>query len=649
MYMQKNEIIYDKREIDVGLQIWNRASISLLDIRHNLISPREAILSYRLPASGFIYTCGSKAEVSLNHNIYEVEQFGLFHGGKGTELSVRPLEDWLDYYLVLYRAENPPFYAKELIRLLEQVNPFRQQYGFMPDNPIFFSEELRKMYERWKGPTPLNLFYGKTAFYRMVYEIYEELEKGSIHTFEPDIVNMARHYLKEHYAGEIAIQDLCDILGISYSNFYKSFKRETGKSPQEYLIHLRLEAAAERLLSSNIPMKKIAEHCGFADERSFYRLFAKSYGVSPNTYRKNSPLKFQDNTIGNMLAFSYNKESLVSHGELNEKGAYPMLKQIRSKAIAAAAVSLMLTLTACSAAPVNTNSTNATPTASTTVAPKIEVTNPPVDGTKIVNTVMGEVEVPTNPQRVIVQYLMGDLVALEVTPIGVTTINEGAAYENEIKDATDLGRWDFGLEDIMLLEPDLILLASDTQYEDISKIAPTVVVPYGTMTTAERLSFLGEVLSRPEEAEAATVAYYDALEEGKAKLVEAGLGDIVISAMLVTEDGTWVAGNKHALGQVLYDELGLKAPEALQTGIINAGEYWGTPSMEALADFCGDYIFHLGDLSESMSKNAVWNTIPAVKNERVLVMNTALTYYTDIYSGIAMVNDVVNQLLNSQK
>lgn len=180
-----NGFFFSSESLADALQLWNRAAISLVDIRHNLISPHDALLKYRMPASMFVYTTGAKAEVLLDDTSYYMERFGLFHGGKGTELSISPIGDWLEYYMVLYKAGEPAFHKREYNRLLERVNPFKQRYGFAPDNPLFFAEQLRKMFERWQGPTPLNHFYGKTAFYQLVYEVYEELDKGKVDIFSP--------------------------------------------------------------------------------------------------------------------------------------------------------------------------------------------------------------------------------------------------------------------------------------------------------------------------------------------------------------------------------------------------------------------------------------------------------------------------------
>ncbi|WP_349672437.1 hypothetical protein [Lacrimispora sp.] len=43
MYTSKNPVDRTKREITAALQIWSRAVISLLDIRHNLIAPKVSL------------------------------------------------------------------------------------------------------------------------------------------------------------------------------------------------------------------------------------------------------------------------------------------------------------------------------------------------------------------------------------------------------------------------------------------------------------------------------------------------------------------------------------------------------------------------------------------------------------------------------
>lgn len=274
---------------------------------------------------------------------------------------------------------------------------------------------------------------------------------------------------------------------------------------------------------------------------------------------------------------------------------------------------------------------------------------PEETGTRTVSTVMGDVEIPAHPKRVVVDYLIGDVVALGVTPLGVAKAeneNGKTAFADKITESISIESWEMDAEEIMALEPDLIILAfSQTPYEDLSKIAPTVYVPYGSMTTEERIRFLGDVLNCSDVSEDVLSAYNKKISAAKQALQDAGLADAKITIGQFSEDGSYLAGAKHALGVVVYNELGLKVPERVRTDIIDKDEYWGTPSLEVLETFCGDYIISLGEIPATFQGNAVWQSIPAVRNQRIVGTNTALTWYTDIMSSGALIDIIVDGLV----
>lgn len=641
-------------DITAAIHIWNRTTVSLLDIRHNLISTKDPILHYRMPASTFVYA-GGKAEISLNDTVYHIERFGLFHGGKGTELSLRPVDGWLEYYMVFYKTAEQSNRKKEYQRLLEQFNPFRQQYGFAPNNPIFFAEQLRTMHERWKNPTPANLFYSKSAFYRLVHEIYEEMEKGKVNIFEPDMIALAKRYLDEHYSEAVSIQTMREVLGISNSHFHRLFTARTGQSPQEYLIHRRLDATKKYLLNTNCTLREIAAKCGFSDELSLMRMFRKHVHMSTTEYRDICASKVGHLSIEKMQSFPYNEKGQVSLDELGGKGANDMFKQIRSKAAVAAMVSLMLLLSACSAAPKNVEGPEPVPTA--TVAMKEEQGEEklaPKD-TKIVNTIKGEVEIPKLPQRVVVMnYAFGDILALGVTPAAVNNYwaIEGSAVEDLLKDIPRASE----LEEVMSIEPDLIITAYEKEedYEKLSKIAPTV--SFGTakettqLTTEERLSFLSEVLGVEDGVKEKVLAEYAAhIEEAKQVLNDAGYKDKSFTFLTnsLDEPGIVVATYKGA--QALYDDLGMLRSDKGQE-IYEQGEWYAGLSLEVFPEYCGDYIILFGDgETNAFLGNGVYESIEVVKNGNVILMNEYLSTFNDLISVKSQIDFYVEALLGLKK
>ena len=187
--------------------------------------------------------------------------------------------------MVLYKAGTPPFYQREIHRLLEHVNPFIQVYGFSPENPIFFMEKFLSMYDRWNQKSVLDQFYAKVILYQIVYEIYYKLEQGAIHYFQPDYVDWVKQYLERHYSEPVSIQQLIEMLPISRSQLMRLFKKREHKSFQEYLNEIRLNAAKPYLQNTNATIQEIAVGCGFVELLNLQRMFKKYVHMTPSEYR----------------------------------------------------------------------------------------------------------------------------------------------------------------------------------------------------------------------------------------------------------------------------------------------------------------------------------------------------------------------------
>lgn len=102
-------------------------------------------------------------------------------------------------------------------------------------------------------------------------------------------VNRIINYLNENYENKISLEQIAHNIYLSPVYISKIFKEETGESPINYLIKIRLEKAKDILLNSDSgSIKSIANQVGYDDVYHFSKLFKKYYGVSPLHYKKNS-------------------------------------------------------------------------------------------------------------------------------------------------------------------------------------------------------------------------------------------------------------------------------------------------------------------------------------------------------------------------
>ena len=74
--------------------------------------------------------------------------------------------------------------------------------------------------------------------------------------------------------------------GESYSKFRIDFKKQTGSSPLQYHLLLKLEKAKELLLQISKTQKKIAYSLGFESDIYFNRLFRQKTGLTPKQFRE---------------------------------------------------------------------------------------------------------------------------------------------------------------------------------------------------------------------------------------------------------------------------------------------------------------------------------------------------------------------------
>lgn len=107
-----------------------------------------------------------------------------------------------------------------------------------------------------------------------------------------DVLARFERLLDEYFEGTHAEEDglptvkyCADKLCLSPNYFGDMFKKETGKTPQEYIQEKVIEIAKERISDTEDTVSQIAYSLGFQYPQHFCRLFKKRVGCTPNEYR----------------------------------------------------------------------------------------------------------------------------------------------------------------------------------------------------------------------------------------------------------------------------------------------------------------------------------------------------------------------------
>lgn len=107
-----------------------------------------------------------------------------------------------------------------------------------------------------------------------------------------DVLTRFERLLDEYFEGEQAEQDglptvryFADKLCLSPNYFGDMLKKETGKTPQEYIQEKVVELAKEWMTDSRETVSRIAYSLGFQYPQHLCRLFKKRVGCTPNEFR----------------------------------------------------------------------------------------------------------------------------------------------------------------------------------------------------------------------------------------------------------------------------------------------------------------------------------------------------------------------------
>ena len=92
-------------------------------------------------------------------------------------------------------------------------------------------------------------------------------------------------YVLAHLGGNLAVEKLAEIAGMSGRNFARTFVEATGLTPHDFIEQARIDKARNLLEGSELPLKAIAIDCGFTNPDRMRVVFGKRLGLSPAQYR----------------------------------------------------------------------------------------------------------------------------------------------------------------------------------------------------------------------------------------------------------------------------------------------------------------------------------------------------------------------------
>lgn len=142
-----------------------------------------------------------------------------------------------------------------------------------------------------RSTTPYNELRRTSALLMILSSIIEEYHE--LHPQDNSDANKyqayldrALAYIDENLSEPIKVSNIASYVGIDRSYLATIFKHSLGISPQDYIIQYRMDHACLLLQDPSIKISTISKAVGYPDSLSFSKIFRKTKGISPSSYRE---------------------------------------------------------------------------------------------------------------------------------------------------------------------------------------------------------------------------------------------------------------------------------------------------------------------------------------------------------------------------
>lgn len=125
----------------------------------------------------------------------------------------------------------------------------------------------------------------------MLYRIFKTeglylLQSNFEQTIGDSSIERAIRYIKKNIQEKLTAEKLAKVSSMGQTTFFKKFKRETGQSPIDFILHERIKRAKIMILKNKLNLQEVAFRCGFNSYEYFCSSFKKLEQIKPTDFKK---------------------------------------------------------------------------------------------------------------------------------------------------------------------------------------------------------------------------------------------------------------------------------------------------------------------------------------------------------------------------
>lgn len=146
-------------------------------------------------------------------------------------------------------------------------------YSNMPDNQLHFFIQKAKI-EFEIARLLINIIHKQVSIY--------DLENSYSHR-----INKCVKYIRNNiFEKNLTIKEVSKIASLSESYFIKTFKKEVGLPPKDYINKIKIDVAKKEIQTNSKSITYLAYELNFSSSQYFSRVFKKYVGKTPSEYKQ---------------------------------------------------------------------------------------------------------------------------------------------------------------------------------------------------------------------------------------------------------------------------------------------------------------------------------------------------------------------------
>ena len=194
-------------------------------------------------------------------------------------------------------AETPGFqslFVEEPLRRADRHGPGRRWLHLTPDAYAPVAEMLKELHREWAAGTADGTLLTRGLFLRLLVHLarrYSQGGSGSVGGVGGGVgqeatVAAAVRLMDERFSEPLRVEQVAASVFLSPDRFTEVFARTMGRTPRDYIRHLRVECARRLLETTSLPVSEVGQQAGFGEAAYFTRVFRAATGRTPTEYRR---------------------------------------------------------------------------------------------------------------------------------------------------------------------------------------------------------------------------------------------------------------------------------------------------------------------------------------------------------------------------